>query len=407
MTSAPVNVLAPQARVADRAVLFLMAAGHFSVDLCQAAVPAMLPFFVTERHLSYAAAGGLVFAQTVSSSVVQPFFGWLSDRRPLPVIMPLGVGLGAVCVGIAALLPTYPLIFLFIFVSGLGIAAYHPEGARYTRHASGPNQASAMSVFSVGGNIGFAAGPIVLTPVLLLTGLRGAWLACLLPLGVALTLLLYLGRIASHRTRREAAGPAAASVSRGRDDWSAFGRLTAVLFARTVVFYGLNTFVPLYWIGVLHQSKGAGGLALAVLLTAGPVGTVLGAWLADRYSRRRVVIAGTLLSVPFLVALVLAGSPLLALVLLVPIALAAWSPSSVIVVMGQEYLPSRIGTAAGMTLGLSFSLGGVLTPLLGAFADRQGLSSALLLVAAFPLVGGLLAFTLPPERSGTGTAVAS
>lgn len=399
MTAAPVKSSLPVPAAADRFVLGLMAAGHFSVDLCQAAVPAMLPFFVTERHLSYAAAGGLVFAQTVSSSVVQPLFGWLSDRRPLPGIMPAGVAVGAVCVAIAALLPTYPLIFLFIFVSGLGIAAFHPEGARYTRLASGPNQASAMSVFSVGGNVGFAAGPIVLTPILLLTGLGGAWIGCLLPLFVAVALLVFLGRIASHRSRRESRQAAATGMS---DDWSAFSRLTLVLLARTVVFYGLNTFVPLYWIGVLHQSKAAGGLALAVLLTAGPVGTVLGARLADRYSRRLVVIAGMLLSVPFLVALVLVGSPLLALVLLVPIALTAWSPSSVVVVMGQEYLPSRIGTAAGMTLGLSFSLGGVLTPVLGAYADRHGLPAALLLVAVCPLLAGLLAFTLPERRPQHG-----
>ena len=380
----------------DRFALGLLAAGHFSVDICQAAVPAMLPFFVAERHLSYAAAGGLVFAQTISSSVVQPLFGHLSDRRPLPWIMPAGVGLAALAVAVAALVHPYSLIWLAIFVSGLGIAAYHPEGARYARYASGARQASGMSVFSVGGNIGFAAGPIVLTPILLLAGLEGAWLGCLLPAAVAVALLAGLGRITTHRLRvqRDTATAAAAEP----DDWGAFGRLTGVLLARTILFYGLNTFVPLYWIASLHQSKAAGGIALAVLLAAGPVGTVLGGRLADRYSRRAVVIAGTLLSTPFLVAMVLAGSPLLATALLVPLAIAAWSPSSVIVVMGQEYLPARIGTAAGVTMGLSFSLGGVLTPVLGAFADAHGLPSAMLLLAAVPFAGGVLALTLPERR---------
>src|SRR5579871_3269924 len=364
----------------DRGVLGLLSAGHFSVDICQAAVPAMLPFYVTERHLSYAAAAGLVFAQTVSSSVVQPLFGHLSDRRPLPWIMPAGVALAAAAVATAALSPTYPLIWLAIFVSGLGIAAYHPEGARYARHASGERQAAGMSVFSVGGNIGFAAGPIVLTPILLAGGLEAAWIGCLLPAAVAVALLAGLPRIVAHRPAPGTAeGPRA---SGGRDDWGAFGRLTGVLLGRTIVFYGLNTFVPLYWIGVLHQSKGAGGLALAVLLAAGPFGTLLGGRLADRYSRRRVIVGGLLLSAPLLVAVIMAGAPLLATVLLVPLALAAYAPSSVVVVLGQEYLPARIGTAAGVTMGLSFSLGGVLTPGIGWIADRSGLQAAMLVLAA-------------------------
>jgi FSR family fosmidomycin resistance protein-like MFS transporter len=381
----------------DRAVLGLLAAGHFSADICQAAVPAMLPFYVTDRHLSYAAAAGLVFAQTISSSVVQPLFGHLSDRRPMPWIMPAGVGLAAAAIAVSALAPTYGLIWLAIFVSGLGIAAYHPEGARYALYASGDRHASGMSVFSVGGNIGFAAGPIILTPILLLAGLDATWLGCLVPGAVAVALLVALPRVTSHRpAHTEVAARGLASAK--DDDWPAFTRLSGVLLARTVVFYGLNTFIPLFWIGVLHQSKGAGGIALAVLLATGPVGTLLGGRLADRFSRRAVVTGGLALSAPFLVGVILVGQPLLATLLLVPLALAAYAPSSVVVVLGQEYLPSRIGTAAGITMGLSLSLGGVLTPAIGWVADRNGLVTALLLLAAVPVGGALVALTLPEPR---------
>src|SRR5437763_5593734 len=136
----------------DRPMLALLSAGHFSVDLSQGAVPAMLPFFVHDRHLSYAAAAGLVLAQTISSSVLQPLFGQLTDRRPAPWLLPAGVALAGVGLGAAALMPTYGLIWFAVAVSGVGVAAYHPEGARYASYASGGRRATGMSILSVGGN---------------------------------------------------------------------------------------------------------------------------------------------------------------------------------------------------------------------------------------------------------------
>src|SRR5258708_3722558 len=181
----------------DRVTLGLLSAGHFSVDPSRGAVPAMLPFFSRERHRSYAAAAGLVLPQTVSSSVLQALFGQLTDRRPAPWLLPAGVAVAGLGLGAAALAPTYGLIWLAIAVSGVGIAAFHPEGARYANYASGARRATGMSIFSVGGNGGFAAGPVLATPLLLLLGLRGGWAIGLVPVAVALALALSLRRIES------------------------------------------------------------------------------------------------------------------------------------------------------------------------------------------------------------------
>src|SRR5215467_2810300 len=377
----------------DRLALSLLSAGHFGVDLSQGAVPAMLPFFVRERHLSYTAAAGLVLAQTISSSVLQPLFGELTDRRPASWLMPAGVAVAGAGLIAAALLPTYGLIWLAIAVSGIGVAAYHPEGARYTNYASGDRRATGMSFFSVGGNAGFAAAPVLATPTLLVLGLRGGWLIGVLPLLVAAALAVQLPRFAAH------GAAAASSVASAPTDrvsrWGPFARLTGVLLARSVLFYGLNTFIPLYWIGVLHQSPAGGGAALATLLVAGAGGTLLGGRLADRFRRRTVVIVAAALTAPLLLLLLVAQGALVANVVLVPLALAMYAPSSILVVLGQEYLPARVGTASGVTLGLAVSVGGLVAPAVGFIADRTDLHTAMLLLIAVPVLATALAVSLP------------
>jgi FSR family fosmidomycin resistance protein-like MFS transporter len=377
----------------DRLALGLLSAGHFGVDLSQGAVPAMLPFFVRERHLSYAAAAGLVLAQTISSSVLQPFFGELTDRRPASWLMPAGVAVAGAGLMAAALLPTYGLIWLAIAVSGIGVAAYHPEGARYTNYASGDRRGTGMSFFSVGGNAGFAAAPVLATPTLLLLGLHGGWLIGVLPLVVAVALAVQLPRFAAHVAA--ATSSVAATATDRVSRWGPFARLTGVLLARSVLFYGLNTFIPLYWIGVLHQSPAGGGAALATLLVAGAGGTLLGGRLADRFRRRSVVIVAMALTAPLLLLLLVAQGALVANVVLVPLALAMYVPSSILVVLGQEYLPARVGTASGVTLGLAVSVGGLVTPAVGFVADRTDLHTAMLLLIAVPVLATALAVSLP------------
>src|SRR5665647_3167281 len=149
-----------------------MSAAHVVDDLYQGVVPALLPFFVVERHYSYAAVAGLTLAATVLSSVAQPFFGWWTDRRPRRWMIPGGIVTAGIGVALAGLWSNYLLTWAVLALSGLGIAAFHPEAARAARQAAG-NSNRAMSVFALGGNAGFALGSLITAPVLLLAGLRG------------------------------------------------------------------------------------------------------------------------------------------------------------------------------------------------------------------------------------------
>jgi MFS transporter, FSR family, fosmidomycin resistance protein len=209
-------------------------------------------------------------------------------------------------------------------------------------------------------------------------------------------ILVSLRRIESRRSADSAARQATTVVE--RDDWAAFARLTLALVGRSVLFYGLNTFVPLYWVFALHQSKAAAGSALAVLLVAGAGGTLLGGRLADRFSRRAVVLVTSAVSVPLLGLTLILANPWLAELSLIPLALAVYAPSSVLVVLGQEYLPTRVGTASGVTMGLSFSIGGLLVPVIGWIGDHAGLQAALFTLALSPALATGIAVTLP-ERS--------
>ena len=382
----------------DRRSVSVLAAGHLCIDLCQGAVPAFLPFLIAERHFSYAAAAGLVLATSLASSVIQPLFGSLADRFAAPWFMPVGLlvaGLGLTGAGLAT---GFWQTALAMMVSGIGVATFHPEAARWMNLVAGERRATAMSIFSLGGNLGFALGPLLTTSLLLLFGLQGAaWL--LVPLVViSLVLVLMFPRFLSYHRRLSTRNKRAVSAS--ANDWRAFWVLTGAVIARSIVFYGVNTFLPLYWIAVLHQSKSAGSLALTILLLTGAVGTIVSGRLADRYGRRIVVLVGFSALAPCLLAFVTLGTlnlPL-AFVFLVPIGLALFAPASVMVVMGQEYLPANIGIASGVTLGLAVSVGGITTPFFGHLADLYGVHAALVSLIVVPLLAIGVSLALPRDK---------
>ena len=375
----------------DRGAMATLSAGHLCTDIAQGSVPALLPFLIAQDHLSYAAASALVLAATISSSVIQPLFGHLSDRLSLAWLMPLGPALGGLGIALAGVAPDYGLLFAAILLSGVGIAAFHPEGSRFANYVSGARRASGMSLFSVGGNVGFALGPVVVTPALLVFGLHGTLLV-LVPTGLMAAVLAYeLPKLKRFRT-----DVVAGRVRRGDEPeaWGAFGVLAGVIAVRSFIYFGLVTFIPLYFIHELHASKALGNAALSAMLLGGAVGTLIGGPLADRFGRRAVLI-GSMLSIPPLVVGLLLSGQALGIVFAALAGAATIATFAVTIVMGQEFLPGRLGVSAGVTIGLSIGLGGLGAPLLGVLADAHGLGSVFETVAVLPVLALLLTFALP------------
>jgi FSR family fosmidomycin resistance protein-like MFS transporter len=290
-------------------------------------------------------------------------------------------GLGIALVGVG---DTYLLSWLAAALSGLGVAAYHPEAARMARAVSGGSHVG-MSWFSVGGNVGFALAPVLVTPIIAIGGLS------LTPVLVVPALAGAVITSIAVRSRRTVG-----VVARGRpgpDDWPSFLRLSAIMVCRSIVFVGLGTFIALYAGQRVGGGTATGGVALFVLFAAGAFGTLLGGRFATRYGRVRTLRTSYGVAVPAIAGLVFVPGPaffgFLALT-----AIAMSIPFSLHVTLGQDFLPGRVGTAGGMTLGLAVSIGGVATPVLGTIAEHTSLRLALATLIALVLASCLIGYAL-------------
>jgi FSR family fosmidomycin resistance protein-like MFS transporter len=387
----------------DRRAMAMLSAGHLFTDVGQGSIPALLPFLIVKDHLSYAGASALILAATIASSVIQPVFGHLSDRRSLPWLMPLGPILGGVGVALAAIAPSYALSFAAVVLSGIGVAAFHPEGSRFANYVSGAKRSSGMSLFSVGGNIGFALGPALITPLVLAFGLSGTLLVIVPTSLMGVVLARELPRL---KTFRVDLAKRHAVTDADEDAWRPFTLLAVVIALRSFVYFGFVTFIPLYFIHDLHTSRGIAGAALTVMLVGGAIGTLVGGRLADRFGRRSVLI-GSMAVLPFLTVGFLVSPPGPAMVFAGVAGAATIATFAVTIVMGQEFLPGRIGVASGVTIGLSVGMGGVAAPLLGILADGDGLRAVFELIVVFPLAALLLSLALPVRRDPAPAARAA
>jgi len=379
--------------------VYLISLGHMVTDINQGALAALLPFLIAEQSLSYTAAASLVFVANASSSLVQPLFGHFADKLSKPILMPAGMLLAGAGLAMTGFTDKYWLLAVFVTLSGIGIAAFHPEGARTINRISGDNKATAMSIFSVGGNLGFAVGPAILTTSLLTFDMKGT-MVLIVPVTIV-AILIYLRQPALQQVQIAASSKAADTSAQPPkvDQWGLFARLAGAVTCRAIIFYGLNTFIPLYWIYVLNQSKAAGATALTVMFSAGLASTLIGGRLADRFGSRTVMLIGYGSLIVSLPLFLLSQNIIVLTALLVPIAFGVFAPFSPMIVLGQKYLPNRVGLASGVTLGLAISIGGVAAPLLGYVSDLHGIYWALAMLLPIPVMATLLSYSLPCDKS--------
>jgi FSR family fosmidomycin resistance protein-like MFS transporter len=379
----------------DRRAMTALSSGHLAVDFASGSVPALIPFLTERFDLNYAFAAMLLLASTVSSSLVQPLFGLWSDRRGALWLIPGGTILAAVGVGLAAITPWYPLVLVLVFAGGLGVAAFHPEGAKYAAYASGRKRASGMSYFNIGGNTGYALGAFVTGVFIAAIGLGGGLLA-MVPVAIVAVFLLRITPTFA------ALAPVQSTMveGRGEDDRHAMALLGAVIALRSIPWFTLLAFVPL-WLESLGHSKAYGNRLLFLMLLAGAVGTLTVGPLADRVGLRRTLLVTQALVPPLLLVFIYVGG-VVGAIALIPIGICVVGTFGVTMVLSQLYLPRHIGMASGLSVGLAMGIGGTAAVVLGAVADVVDLKAALTIAAVTPALGVFVCLRLPrpapPQR---------
>jgi FSR family fosmidomycin resistance protein-like MFS transporter len=368
--------------------------GHICTDINQGALPAILPFLVIHKDISYASAAGLIFAANSVSSIIQPLFGYFGDKVSWPWLMGLGVFLAGAGLALVGFLDQYWAIFLAVTVSGIGVALFHPEGGKMANLVAGEKKGTGIGIFAVGGNIGFALGPIITSVALTTLGLKGT--AILLAPAVAMTAVIlvclpHLRRISSESMQRKAAEKNSAT----EDDWQSFAKVSACITSRSVVNYGLTTFIPLYFAAIFMLPEVSASTRLTLFSVVAAAATLFGGHAADRIGFNRIIRWGFTLLVPLLFLFPILDNVYLATFLLIPIAFSISGPQGATVALGQKFLPNHIGTSSGIMLGLAVSVGGMAAPGIGWVADRFGLSAAMYTVAGFSLLTLLFAYLIP------------
>ncbi|MGB4430173.1 MAG: MFS transporter [Thermacetogeniaceae bacterium] len=382
-------------------LLFLLSLGHMVTDMTGGALPVLLPVIRSEFSLSYTEIGVIILVSNLISSVIQPFFGIWSDRKSILWLLPAGcllAGVGLVLVGFA---PAYLLILFAVAVNGIGSAAYHPEASKQSFLISGEKKATALSIYSVGGNIGHGLGPVMAALLLELGGRRGVGIFLIISVITAILLKKSLPAIKqladkNHGAKKDLrANPSDGRMSKGV--LLALFLLVMIVILRSLVHLGMTNFIPLYVEEYLNGSKHFGALLLTVFLLSGAVGTIFGGMAADWIGRKRVMVLSSALVTPLL-WLLLISNGIWAVVFAALSGFVLISTFSVTVVYAQELIPNRVGLASGLILGFAFGVGALGGLAFGAAADVWGIPAVLKAISLLPIPTFLLSLWLPHEE---------
>ena len=392
----------------NKKALGVLSAGHLVTDINQGALPALLPFFKAALNLSYTMSGTILLATNITSSIIQPVFGHLSDKRPVGWLLPLSPLIACLGLSLTGFVSSYSLIILSVILSGFGVASFHPEGFKTAHFFTGDKKATGMSIFAVGGNLGIALGPIMALTLVTHFGMHGT-LGMILP-GILIAILLLLNMsmltapVAS--AHKEASGGIKTPLSRYQK--ASFLLLVGIATIRAWAQFGLVTYIPFYYIDYLKGNPLYAGKLVSTFLLAGAVGTLLGAPLADRWGHKKFLSITLIGSFPFLV-LFYHSSGFISFILLGIAGMVLISSFALTTVMAQVLLPQHLGIASGMMVGFTISAGGIGVTLLGVIADAWGVPMAMKAVFVLPLIAFALTLLVkhPPERQEKPTAQGS
>ncbi len=376
--------------IRNQALIALML-GHFTNDMLGGVLPMLYPVVKDRFQIGNGEVGLLMLAYAGTASLFQPLFGHVADRISVRWLPPLVLMWSASFVSLYGFAGSFELLLVIAALAGFGSAAYHPIGATNATIVSDPRtRNSALSIYTVGGSIGYAIGPLVAAALIGGFGARGT--AGLLVPGAAGATLVWWG-MSRVVAQRQAVVARATAITAGPVVWRDLTRVVAIVMMRSWAFLALLQFLPI-WFDSLGYGRSFYGPLATVMILAGAFGTMVGGALADRFGGRAVVAGSQMLCVPLL--LLFAGFPG-AISFAIGGLFGFFSDSSLAVTLAsaQRLLPGRTGVASGIILGLGFITGGIGVPVTGFVADRIGIAPALGMLSLLAGGAAVMAWTLP------------
>ena len=387
-------------KVFNLKVLLILSLGHLVVDIYQGALPATLPFIKEKLGLSYALTGLILVAANMASSILQPVFGYFSDRKVMPALLPMGLLAAGVGYSLIMLPQHFALVLFLVVVSGLGVASYHPEGYKTAHFFTGDEERDRHVRFLrrrqsrvchrtyplpsvIIEYLGFSSLPLIIVPAILCTVVILAYRST-----IALPVVSHAEAMKKTERQTNAAS------------YVALGMIIFIVIMRSWTQIGLMTYIPFYYINYLKGSPLFAGKLVFVFLVCGAAGTLIGAPLADRWGHRFFVRLSMLLStvtLPLIFLPIVQNSILLFFVLGMQ-GMFLILTFSVTIVMAQKLLPHKLGIASGLLVGFAIGTGGIGVTLLGLVADHYGVPAALRSIMIIPLMGFIMSLFLRYEE---------
>ncbi|MBE6185490.1 MFS transporter [Heyndrickxia ginsengihumi] len=379
-----------------RRALYTFSGAHFLNDLVTTGmVPALVVMYKHALHLNYTQSTLIVLVSYITSSVIQPIFGMLTDRRPRVWLFSLGVFLSISGLALTGIAPSLGWLLLFIAISGFGSGVFHPEASRGTHFASGSKKGLAQAIFQVGGNAGQAFGPLMIPLFLIHTGIHGLiWLIPIAFLSLILTvpLLRWLNGKVQAGTKKK--------TIEGENNIPGVIMLILVIILRSWCQIGVVIFLPFY---MSHLSIQASETLNFIFVGAGALGTLFGGMISDRLGMKRLLVVSMFLATPF--ALILPHlHGVLAVLDLLFFGFSVLSSFSVSVVYMQKLLPKNIALASGLSIGFGVGAGGIGSVFMGGISDVFGVATVFTILSVLPLIGAIISWLLPNEKTLGKTA---
>lgn len=378
----------------DRRYSYLMMIAHLCDDLNQGALVAVIPFLVLHNGYSYAEVTALLLASNAASAIIQPLFGWLGDKKPRPWLMAAGILLAGIGMAGVGVLPNYPLIMASAMLSGIGVAMFHPEGGRLGNLTAGEQKGKGMSIFAVGGKLGFTFGPLVATAAITLWGLPGT-LIFIIPSTLCAAILLSQNKALLSYSNPD---KQSSDESLYRDNWVGFGFVMGAISCRSIMYYAFLSFIPLFLVYNLGQEEAFASSVISLFALVCAVGTIASGWAGQLLGAKKLIIVSYACVAIEVVIFAFNGSLIVALILIAFLALTCDISYPSAVAMGQSFVPHHLGMASGLSFGVMVCIGGLMTPVFGLIGDYFGLQVVMLCVTAIALLGIIITLFIPKNR---------